>query len=110
MSHSDYYGKGCKSINISNLYITQFFIDFDTAIGLARHMYHTLTSSYSYLFRNRHPLDIDWQNEEIFARLSQGSEGQRMWIQLDQVKERTRFFCKLIRPFEFHLFLTVPRF
>lgn len=76
MSHSDYYGKG----------------HFDTAISLARHMYHTLTSSYSYLFRNRHPLDIDWQQEENFARLYQGTDRQRMWIQLDRVKERTRRF------------------
>lgn len=80
--------------------MTKFLIDFDNAIGLARHMYHTLTSSYSYLFRNRHPLDIDWQKEENFARLGRGVDRQRMWIQLDRVKERTRCFCKLIRPFK----------
>ncbi|KAH8746192.1 hypothetical protein BGZ57DRAFT_862297 [Hyaloscypha finlandica] len=84
MSHSVYYPKG----------------HFDTAIALARHMYHILTSSYSYLFRNRHPLDVDWQKDGNLPQIDREVDRQRMWNHLDRVKERTRLFCKIIRPFK----------
>jgi hypothetical protein len=41
----------------------------DALHGLARHMYHTLTSIYAALYKTTTPLAFDWRKEEIYELL-----------------------------------------
>lgn len=45
------------------------FLVHDALHGLARHMYHTLTSIYAALYKTTTPLAFDWRKEEIYELL-----------------------------------------
>jgi hypothetical protein len=67
-------------------------IDFETSIFLARQMYNALASTYNLLFRNRSPLDLDWNDDENFARIAGNTEIRDL---LGLIKEQTQTMCKI---------------
>jgi hypothetical protein len=67
-------------------------IDYEASISLARQMYNALASTYNLLFRNKSPLDLDWSDDENFARIARNTEIRDL---LNLIKEQTQTMCKI---------------
>jgi hypothetical protein len=67
-------------------------IGFETPIFLARQMYNALASTYNLLFRKRSPLDLDWNDDENYARIARNTEIRDL---LNLIKEQTQTMCKI---------------
>ena len=56
-------------------------------------MYNALTSTYNLFFHTKSPLDIDWKEEENFARIGRNTELRDL---LSLIKEQIQAMCKFI--------------
>jgi hypothetical protein len=56
-------------------------------------MYNALTSTYNLFFRTKSPLDIDWKEEENFARIGRNTELRDL---LSLIKEQIQAMCKFM--------------
>jgi hypothetical protein len=63
----------------------------DALHGLARHMYHTLTSIYAALYKTTTPLAFDWRKEDIYELLGHDDTLVKAF---DQIKAEISKLCK----------------